>query len=363
MKRANRTVAALVCVMTVFAMAGCGQSGDSKSNAESSQSTQAASEQMRDDWEQALETAGEARNELSSALQDAQLMIKDAASTDDSATLQSVIDKTQKVYSSTSVDSDLPDSDAASYQSATDKLNKASTTFTDQNAALAAAIAAYRAKLPAMSYTITSNEGYTYGVKIAGLNMSASVDTTKGDPGTVAISYRDSGVTHFTITNTTAGKKAPLNWEDKDTSITGYFGTVEPLYSTNPCSSATGDDGQCESYIIGGKQYWIPPLASVPIRADEDSSIVETRQFNTGESIEDDSCLNEGQSCGGSLTIDQAASDQMIDALRHPDGWASLYTIKEGYAQTPYNAGANLERAENADSGPDCYILAKTDGI
>ncbi|PJM74953.1 hypothetical protein CSQ87_06885 [Bifidobacterium simiarum] len=355
-------IATLICAMTIFAMAGCGQSTDSKSGAEASQSTQAATDQMRDDWEKALETAGEARNELSSTLKNAKSMIKDAASTDDSATLQSAIDKTQEIYSSTSVDSDRPDSSAAAYQSATDKLNKATTTLTNQTTALTEAIATYRTKLPAMSYTVTSNEGYTYDIKIAGLNMSASVDTTKGEPGKVAVAYRDSGVTHFTITNTTAGKKAPLNWEDKDDSLTGNFGSVEPLYSKNPCGDA-GDDGECESYIIGGKQYWIPPQATVPIRAEEDSPVVEAHQFDVDESTEGDSCLNEGQSCGGSLTIEQTVSDQMIDTLRHPDGWASLYMIKEGYAQTPYNAGANLERAENAGSGPDYYILAKTAGI
>ena len=362
MKKPNRVVAAFVCAVTIFAMAGCGQSGDSQSGAEASQSAQPASDQMRSDWKQALEKAGTAQNELSSILKDARYMIRDAASTDDSAALQSVIDKTQKVYSSTPVDSNLPNSDAASYQSATDKLNKASDAFSDQADALTAAISAYRTKLGGLSYTITSNEGYTYDIKIAGLDMSASVDTSKGEPGKVAISYRDSGVTHFTITNTTAGKKAPLSWDAGDTHTTGYFGNVEPLYSTNPCSGA-GDDGQCESYIIGGKQYWIPPLATVPIRAEEDSPILETRQFDTGESIEGNSCLNEGQSCGGSLIIDQASSDQMVDTLRHPDGWVSLYGIKTGYASTPYNAGANLERAENANSGPDYYILAKTNGI
>lgn len=363
MKRLNGMFAALVCATMIFTMAGCGQPGDSQSGgAEASQSAQPASDQMRDDWQKALETAVEAQNELSSTLKDARLMSKDAASTDDSATLQSAIDKTQEVYSSTSVDSDWPDGDAASYQSATDELNKASATLGDQNDALTGAIADYRTKLHALSYTITSNEGYTYDIKIAGLDMSAAVDTSKGEPGKVAISYRDSGVTHFTITNTTAGKKAPLNWENKDTSLTGNFGNVEPLYSTNPCSGA-GGDGQCESFIIGGKQYWIPPQATVPIRAEEDSPIVETHQFDTGESIEGNSCLDEGLSCGGSLNVDQSASNQMVDTLRHPDGWASLYRIKEGYAQTPYNAGANLERAKNADSGPDYYILAKTEGI
>ena len=238
MTRPNRVVAAFVCAVTIFAMAGCGQSGDSQSG--SAQSNEEQTQKAKAQWSSALYEATSSQDRLKTAITDANDLTRYALDSS-VAELQSTINAAYKVYTDTTIDSSEP-SDADAYKTAASELDKISAKLDKRTTSLDAAVESYKKSLPSLSYTITSNEGYTYDVKLTGLDMRASIDTEQGQPGTVAIDSWVADTLGITIANTTPGKEAPADWNNPDATIGSmYFGTLVPLYDTNLCTTMGTD--------------------------------------------------------------------------------------------------------------------------
>lgn len=366
MKRLNTMIAALVCAATVFAMAGCGQSDDAKSAQSSEEQTQEAKTQ----WSSALYKATDSQNDLETAITDANDLTRYALDSSVSE-LQSTIDAAYKVYAGTSIDSSEP-SDVEAYKTAADKLDKIADKLEKRTTSLNAAVESYKKSLPSLSYTITSNEGYTFDVSVSGLDMRASIDTEQGQPGTVTIDSWVADTMDITIANTTPGKEAPVDWRNPDASVgTMYFGDLVALYDTNLCttmgqSNPLITDATCRSYSIGDKTYWDYYDSAAGIMPDQSNTLRSTAKFSVGESVSGTLLPRTGwypdeKTNKFTETSNQDVSEQVADSIRKPVGWASVMEISYS---TPYNAGANLERmVKHSMWDKDCYILAKTEGL
>ncbi|MDR1448814.1 MAG: hypothetical protein LBI84_01180 [Propionibacteriaceae bacterium] len=88
------------------------------------------------------------------------------------------------------------------------KLDEIAAGYDKTSQELVAALGVVETADPARAeYSFTTRDGYSYKVAYA-MNASLTVDTTEGAPGTVAL-YLDVSDCSVTVTNTTAGKKAP----------------------------------------------------------------------------------------------------------------------------------------------------------
>ncbi|PJM74952.1 hypothetical protein [Bifidobacterium simiarum] len=375
MKRLSSRIAALVCVTMIFTMTGCGQSNDSQSAQASEEQIQKAKTQ----WSSALYKATDSQNDLKTAITDANDLTRYALDSSVSE-LQSTINAAYKVYTDTTIDSSEPSgsesSDAEAYTTAAEELDKIADDLEKRTTSLNAAVEAYRKSLPSLSYTITSNEGYTYDVSINGLDMRASIDTEQGKPGTVTIDSWVADTLDITIANTTPGKEAPVDWRNPDSSNGAIsFGNLVPLYDTNLCTTMGQTnplitDATCRSYSIGGKTYWDYYDSLFMVIAGQNSTVRSTAKFSVGESVSGmlvlDVIYNPNEKTGKlTKTSKQDVSEQVADSIRKPVGWAFILSVEGGSANTPYNAGANLERAVKHDlwGDDDYYILAKTKGL
>lgn len=345
-KHLNKVMAALACLSAVMSLTACGQSNDSNDSAADSGTTQAAQidSSVRDAWTDAVNDATDAYDRLGQAIDDAKSKIGDATD-DDAKSVQSKIDDAQKLYGSTAIDSDEP-KDADAYRKATDTLTQQAGELNDAATGLSDAVSAYEeavaARKTSLSYTFVDEDGYTYDVSVKGLDMTTSIDTTKGKPGTVMLQYSIADTATFTITNTTSGKEAPAG---------GGFGNVYPLFDTNLCALMTGNDEtlDCNVYTINGKQYW--SLYEREVGAVPEPQEGTRGLFGVGETV-----TTQGNIVTDERECRQDVADQVTQTIHNPAGWVALTGDKY--------TGANLGIADDYSGFHfDRTILAKTDGI
>ncbi|MDR0627432.1 MAG: hypothetical protein LBG11_09305 [Bifidobacteriaceae bacterium] len=201
-------------------------------------------------------------------------------------------------------------------------------------------------------FDVEDRDGYTYHVEYA-MNARFEVDTTEGKPGQVAL-YLDLTGCSATVTNTTAGKKAPgilldaapLYAASLFPGTEGAFAAFGPLSSPMSGTSTRQEiyEAMTESYVSPfdndhdlyshfsfiGNVYDILITGGVFEQRYGGNNIEKGREFEVGESRE----LTFGFTSGASHTL--AGSEykrQMVGEIN--EGYAEVFEDVSGWAVTP----------------------------